>query len=238
MRHDTASGHHRRGRGAQRWGKRWLATGAAKVGRQRRGAQNCGERWLQSGTRGGSKGEEKGTAGTMDDVAIRGEQASAPRAATSGQAQSEDNGESAVKRRHHEGRPRRPARGSATTPPPLLAVLEDARQVQCRRHCKRTPTPLAAQAAASIPPTQGGVDRPPPHKQAHDPPRHAQRRQQHLDANRGARRYPTPTRRRPPLTPPTLERQNKYNKNGDRSRHKQTPPPPPPSRPRRRTDAP
>lgn len=120
MRHDTASGHHRRGRGAQRWGKRWLATGAAKVGRQRRGAQNCGERWLQSGTRGGSKGEEKGTAGTMDDVAIRGEQASAPRAATSGQAQSEDNGESAVKRRHHEGRPRRPARGSATTPPPPL----------------------------------------------------------------------------------------------------------------------
>lgn len=80
---------------------------------------------------GGGGGEGKGEVNVVG--ATRGERAGAPRTAAGGQAQSDEKGKSAVKRRHH----REPATTSTSCP----AALDNAEHAHRPHHWKRTPPP-------------------------------------------------------------------------------------------------
>lgn len=94
----------------------------------------------QSRDGGGAGG--KGTGEVKVVGATRGERASAPRTAAGGQAQSNEKGKSAVKRRHH--------RGPATTPTSRPATLDNAEHAHRPRHCKRTSPPARRASSGEL----------------------------------------------------------------------------------------
>lgn len=89
---------------------------------------------------GGRGGEGKGEVKVVG--ATQGERASEPRTAAGGQAQSNEKGKSAVKRRHH--------RGPATTPTSRPAAVDSAEHAHRPCHCKRTPPPARRASSGEL----------------------------------------------------------------------------------------